>query len=112
MKHLLFALLLFACSCSQQITRVNPRIGDSPVYIPKYEVGRAILPGMLGLIGGVMYTGTTKGRIVQQGMFFGAAVSIGAWPQRPVKFHLIDLGVGLGGAALGFTLKNQMPKKR
>lgn len=112
-KAFIFILFSVLAGCSRTIYRENPRIyttAPAPVYIPKYEVGRAVLPGMLGLIGGVMYTGSTKGKIVQQGMFFGAAVSIGAFPKRPVKFKLMDLGFGIGGAALGFAIKNQLPK--
>ena len=113
MRILLFFLIVLS-GCTRHIVRENPRIYTSanpaPVYVPKYEVGRAVLPFMLGTMGGVMYTGSTKGKIVQQGLFFGAAISIGAWPKRPVKFHLIDLGFGIGGAALGFAIKNQIER--
>lgn len=108
-----FALLL--CSCSRRIAQTEPGRGTTPALKnlrkADYEVGRAILPGALGFIGGAINTDTQRGRYAQQGVFLGATISIGAWGKRPAKFYFIDLGAGLIGAALGFTVKNQIQRR-
>ena len=116
MKNLLF-LALFLCSCSRRFDKVEPARGwqqpetRNTVHEKRYEVGRAILPGALGFMGGVMKTDTQRGKFAQQAMFFSATVSIGIGRKRPTKFYLLDLGTGVAGAALGFTVKNQISKR-
>lgn len=117
MKNIVFMGLfsLFLCSCSRNIAKTEPARGVTAAYsnlgVTNYEVGRAILPGALGFVGGAIDTDTRRGKFVQQGIFLGATVSIGAWGKRPAKFYFLDLGAGLVGAALGFTVKNQIQKK-
>ena len=113
MKSLLF-LALFLCSCTRHLDRVEPSRGmEQPKQTKRvnYEAGRAILPGALGFIGGAMKTDTQRGKFAQQAIFFSATVSIGIGRKRPTKFYLLDLGAGVAGAALGFTVKNQIKKK-
>lgn len=116
MKNLLF-LALFLCSCSRlYFDKVEPSRGSiTPAYsnlrVTNYEVGRAILPGALGFVGGAIDTDTRTGVFMQQGTFLGATVSIGAWGKRPAKFYLLDLAAGLTGVALGFTVKNQIKRR-
>ena len=117
MKNIVFVGLfsLFLCSCNRNIAKTEPARGITPERsaqrVTNYEIGRAILPGALGFMGGTMKTDTRRGKFVQQGIFFGATVSIGAWGKRPAKFYFLDLGAGLVGAALGFTVKNQIQKR-
>ena len=115
MKSLLF-LALFLCSCSRHFDKVEPGRGSiTPAYsnlrVTNYEVGRAILPGALGFVGGAIDTDTRTGVFMQQGIFLGATVSIGAWGKRPAKFYFLDLAAGLTGAVLGFTVKNQIKRR-
>lgn len=110
MKNLLF-LALFLCSCTRHLDRVEPSRGmEQPKQTKQvnYEVGRAILPGMLGFVGGAIDTDTQRGRFTQQTIFLGATVSIGAWGKRPLKFYLIDFACGMAGAAIGTTVRNQI----
>lgn len=80
----------------------------SHLGVTDYELGRAILPGMLGFVGGAIDTDTQAGRFTQQTIFLGATVSIGAWGKRPLKFFLIDFACGMAGAAIGTTVRNQI----
>lgn len=73
---------------------------------PKYDIGRALFPGLLGFVGGSMNTDTERGRIVQQGLFFGCGVSTGIWKEDKTKDTWIRVGCAVFGAALGFTVKN------
>lgn len=112
MKSLLF-LALFLCSCTRHLDRVEPSRGmEQPKQTKQvnYEVGRALLPGMLGFVGGAIDTDTQRGRFTQQTIFLGATVSIGAWGKRPLKFYLIDFACGMAGAAIGTTVRNQIRK--
>lgn len=112
MKNLLF-LALFLCSCTRHLDRVEPSRGmEQPKQTKQvnYEVGRALLPGMLGFVGGAIDTDTQRGRFTQQTIFLGATVSIGAWGKRPLKFYLIDFACGMAGAAIGTTVRNQIRK--
>lgn len=117
MKNIVFVGLfsLFLCGCSRKIYKTEPARGITPAYsnlrVTNYEGGRAILPGALGFVGGVMKTDTQRGKFAQQGIFLGATVSIGAWGKRPAKFYFLDLAAGLTGAALGFTVKNQIKRR-
>ena len=117
MKNIVFVAFfaLFLCSCSRRIVRTEPGRGTTPTMQnlrqTNYEIGRAILPGALGFIGGAIDTDTQRGKYAQQGIFLGATVSIGVWGKRPTKFYFLDLGAGLVGAALGFTVKNQIQRR-
>ena len=117
MKNIVFVLFfaLLLCGCSRRIARVEPGRGVTPAVSnlrqANYELGRAILPGALGFVGGGIDTDTQRGRFAQQGIFLGATISIGAWGKRPAKFYFLDLGAGLVGAALGFTVKNQIKRR-
>lgn len=113
MKNLLF-LALFLCSCTRHLDRVEPSRGmEQPKQTKQvnYEVGRALLPGMLGFVGGAIDTDTQRGRFTQQTIFLGATVSIGAWGKRPLKFYLIDFACGMAGAAIGTTVRNQIRRQ-
>lgn len=104
-------LLLFPVFLSAQTARtewekdMQRRRHVFQKYEPSHEVGRAILPGLLGFVGGAMNTETSRGRIAQQGLFFGAVVSIGSWGERPAKFRMLDGLCFLTGCALGVALK-------
>jgi hypothetical protein len=106
-----FALLLLS-GCSRTYMRQDAVRGDVVPYshlgVTDYELGRAILPGMLGFVGGAIDTDTQRGRFTQQTIFLGATVSIGAWGKRPLKFFLIDFACGMAGAAIGTTVRNQI----
>lgn len=94
----IFCLILCAgCAAPDTIHRENPR----PKTRMSYEVGRAMLPGMLCLIGSSMYNDTNRGKGVQSAVYFGAFISIGAWSEkRTAKDYLISIGA----AGLGFGL--------
>ena len=113
-KILIFAL--FLCSgCSRTYLRQDGIRGEVVPYsrlgVTDYEVGRALLPGMLGFVGGAIDTDTQRGRFTQQTIFMGATVSIGAWGKRPLKFYLIDFACGMAGAAIGTTVRNQIRRQ-
>lgn len=114
-KILIFCLILLSGCSRKNYIRQDAIRGDTVPYsrlgVTDYEVGRALLPGMLGFVGGAIDTDTQRGRFAQQTVFLGATVSIGLWGKRPAKFYFIDLGAGLVGAALGFTVKNQIKRR-
>lgn len=74
---------------------------------PNAEIGRAILPGALCLIAGSIPPDTQRARIVQQGLVFGAGVSIGVWEPKKRKYILIRLGAGLLGGVLGYVVRKK-----
>ena len=74
-------------------------------YEPSERIAQAILPGLLGVVGGAMNTEHTRGRIVQQTIFFGAVISIGSWGKRPAKFRMMNGLSFIGGCALGVAVK-------
>lgn len=110
MKTLLFLLIPFLAS--GQMTRtewekdMERRQNAFEKSEPKYDIGRALFPGLLGFVGGAMNTDTERGRIVQQTVFFGAGVSTGIWKGDSTKDKWIRVGCAVFGAALGFTVKN------
>lgn len=110
MKTLLFLLIPFFATA--QMTRTawekdmerRQRVFEKSE--PKYDVGRALFPGLLGFVGGTMNTDTERGRIVQQTVFFGAGVSTGIWKGDSTKDKWIRVGCAVFGATMGFTVKN------
>ena len=108
MKVLIFALLSFSAAAQIPANYYEKDMAARAYQFeksrPSYEVGRAIMPGMLGFMGGAINTETMRGRAVQQAIFFTGAVSIGAWQKRKTKFILLDAGCFLVGAALGFAI--------
>ena len=111
MRTFIFILLLPTFATAQYYEPMRGTYVEKPKYNTKYEVGRAMLPGMLCLIGGAMKNDTKRGRYTQQVIFAGATISIGIGKKRPAKFYLIDLGAGLLGAGAGFVIKNQISPK-
>ncbi len=109
MKTLLFILIPFLASA--QFTRVTQekemrrRAVVFDKYEPSPELARAVLPGMLGLLAGSMRTDTQRGRIVQQGLFFGGVVSVGAWGKAKPKTVLIRFASFAAGTAIGCIIK-------
>ena len=104
-------LFLFPVILSAQISRTEwekdlaTRQRTFEKYEPSLEVARAMLPGLLGFVGGAMNTEHTRGRIVQQTIFFGAVISIGSWGKRPAKFRMMNGLSFIGGCALGVAVK-------
>lgn len=91
-----------SCAAPDTIHRENPR----PKTRMSYEVGRAMLPGMLCLIGSSMYNDTNRGKGVQSAVYFGAFISIGAWHEkRKTKDYLISIGAAGAGFGLGTLYK-------
>lgn len=74
-------------------------------YEPQYEVGRAMLPGLLCFIGAAM-PDTQRGRAWQTGLFFTAGVSVGAWKGTTRKQKWIYAGSAVAGAVAGFIVRN------
>lgn len=108
MKGVLFIFILFSL-CLQAPACIAQAVNRQAVfdkYEPSYQVGRAMLPGLLGLIGGAMNTETSKGRITQQVVFFGCCVSIGGWGKRPAKQRVLEAGCFMLGTALGCAIKS------
>lgn len=109
MKTILFLLLPFLASA--QFTRVaqekemRRRAVVFDKYEPSPELARAVLPGMMGLMAGAMRTDTQRGRIVQQGLFFGGIVTVGAWGKAKPKTVLIRFASFAAGTAIGCILK-------
>lgn len=98
----IFFLFFAGCATPDTIHRENPR----PRTRMSYEVGRAMLPGMLCLIGGAMYTDTNRGKGVQSAVYFGAFISIGAFEKkRKAKDYLISIGAAGVGFGLGSLYK-------
>lgn len=104
-------LFLFPALLSAQYTRtewekeMQRRQGVFERYEPGYAVGQAILPGLLGVIGGAMNTDNARGKIAQQGIFFGAVVSIGSWGKQPAKRRFFNGLCFIAGCALGVAAK-------
>lgn len=111
MKHAIVILLFPLFATAQYYEPIRGTFVEKPKYNAQYEAGRAILPGMLCLIGGAMKNDTRRGQYTQQAIFAGATISIGIGKRRPAKFYLIDLAAGLVGAGAGFVIKNQLPKR-
>lgn len=107
MKTLIF--ILFPVLLSAQTTEwekgMATRQRTFNKYEPSHEVARAMLPGLLGFVGGAMNTDHARGRIVQQTIFFGAVISIGSWGKRPAKFRMLDGLCFVTGCALGAAVK-------
>ena len=99
MKTLFFVFMSFALFGQDRRQMVFDK------YAPPYEVGRAILPGVLCFIGGAL-PDTKRGRIWQTGLFFTGGVSIGAWKNTTRKQKLIYGGCALAGMAAGFIVRN------
>ena len=74
-------------------------------YEPSERIAQAILPGLLGVVGGAMNTEHTRGKVVQQTIFFGAVVSIGSWGKKPAKSRMLDAGCFFIGCTLGAAIK-------
>lgn len=112
----LFTICLLCAVCNaqaQRVSSVTPGVtsqrysvtqGAFERYAPGYEVGRTLLPGLFGFLGGAMRMDTQRGRAVQTCILFGGAVSIGAWKDRTPKKVLIRAGAFVVGAALGFAI--------
>ena len=104
-------LFLFPVLLSAQTTRtewekeMQRRQHVFEKYEPGYAVGQAILPGLLGVIGGAMNTDNTRGKIAQQAIFFGAVVSIGSWDKQPAKRRFLNGLCFIAGCALGVAAK-------
>lgn len=109
MKTLLLVFLPFLLSAQYTRTEwekeMQRRQHVFEKYEPGYAVGQAILPGLLGVIGGAINTDNTRGKIVQQGIFFGAAVSIGAWGKQPAKRRMFNGLCFIAGCTLGAAAK-------
>ena len=109
MKTLL--LVFLPVLLSAQFTRsewereMQRRQGVFEKYEPGRAVGQAILPGLLGVIGGAMNTDNTRGKIAQQAVFFGAVVSIGGWGKQPAKRRMLNGLCFIAGCALGAAAK-------
>lgn len=101
MKLLIIVLLLFPLAALSQHNR--QRVFEQSA--PPYEVGRAMLPGLLGILSGSVKTDTQKGRIVQQAAIVSVGISIGCWKKSSRKQILLRLGCGIAGFALGTILK-------
>lgn len=100
MKLLIIVLLLFPLAALSQHDR--QRVFEQSA--PPYEVGRAMLPGLLGILSGSVKTDTQKGRIVQQAAIVSVGISIGCWKKSSRKQILLRLGCGIAGFALGAAL--------
>ena len=104
-------LLLFPALLSAQFTRsewekeMQRRQHVFEKYEPGYAVGQAILPGLLGVIGGAINTDNTRGKIAQQTIFFGAAGSIGSWGKQPAKRRMLNGLCFIAGCTLGAAAK-------
>jgi len=104
-------LFLFPALLSAQYTRtewekeMQRRQGVFERYEPGYAVGQAILPGLLGVAAGSINTDKARGKIVQQGIFFGAMVSIGSWGKQPAKRRFFNGLCFMAGCALGVAAK-------
>ena len=105
-------LFLFPALLSAQYTRtewekeMQRRQHVFEKYEPGRAVGQAILPGLLGVIGGAMNTEYTRGKISQQVIMFGAVMSIGAWGERPAKRRFLEGLCFIGGFAIGAAINN------
>ena len=105
-------LFLFPFLLSAQTTRtewekeMQRRQGVFERYEPGYAVGQAILPGLLGVIGGAMNTDNARGKIAQQAVFFGAVVTIGSWGKQPAKRRFFNGLCFIAGCALGAAAKH------
>lgn len=98
------ALLLCLCSLSAQHRKYFER-NPYYKYEPSVEIGRVMLPGLLGFVGGAMRTDTQRGRAVQVTLFFGAGVSVGCWKGRKPKHVLMSVGSLLVGTAVGYATR-------
>lgn len=104
-------LLFFPALLSAQYTRtewereMQRRQHVFEKYEPGRAVGQAILPGLLGVIGGAMNTDNARGKIAQQAVFFGAVVSIGSWGKQPAKRRFLNGLCFIAGCALGVAAK-------
>jgi len=101
MKLLIIVLLLLPLAALSQHDR--QRVFEQSA--PPYEVGRAMLPGLLGILSGSVKTDTQKGRIVQQTAMLGVGISIGCWKKSNKKQILIRLGAGIAGFGIGYALR-------
>lgn len=99
MKIIIVLLLLPLAALSQHDRQ---RVFEQSA--PPYEVGRAMLPGLLGILSGSVKTDTQKGRIVQQAAIVSVGISIGCWKKSSRKQILLRLGCGIAGFALGAVL--------
>jgi len=100
MKPLTLLLFLLPFLTSAQYSRA-----ERERYEPPYAVGQALLPGLLGIIGGAMNTEHTRGKVVQQGIFFSAALSVGGWGKQPAKRRFFNGICFIAGCAVGVALK-------
>ena len=73
-----------------------------------YEVGRAILPALLGFVGGAMYTDNERGRWTQGVIFAGAGASVFCWKASKTRDILKRTGAGFAGMTIGFLIKNNL----
>lgn len=95
----LIALVLFGTGC-QPGKATYYEAGQQRKSAVGYGLGRALLPGMLCLIGTSMYNKTDKAKAVQVLVFTGAFVSIGAWDDKKEAKQII-IGFGASGIGIG-----------